>query len=295
VTQQAIQARATVATQSFSVINYGSPQSTNQQMGIQSQVQQPPTAGLQSQASQQQATQSPAQQSTYSIASTTSQIQSMPVSTGVQIVKQGGTGNGISMFVQQSQTSFTPLDNTQSNAMTASYGFSNNPVSISARSEIVEQISVQQVQQEQSQVQQIALYQPVTKTQQTLESKPVEVAIQSTTVSAATNKSNPVTELLTPKTEIESTTEVKVETTTVKTNVIANELAGTVDTSMMTLKTPGFDKYTNTSLVDAPFYKTDSIYKNQFVVDNARAQRLLGRGSELKWQQMVDSQYKIGE
>ena len=217
----------------------------------------------------------------------------------VELVKQGGSGDGIAVFVPP--TSFSmPTESSQSNPMTASYGFSNNPVSVSSRSEMIEQMSVQQVQQEQPQQQQIAMYQPV-KAQSMTESRPVEVQQQSTStavsaVSALGSKTNPVSEATGPKKEVETTTEVKVEVaTTVKANVAPNELAGGIDTASLTPGAPSLDRYINASLVDAPFYKVDAIYKNQFVVDNARAQRLLGRGSELKWQQMVDSQYKIGE
>jgi hypothetical protein len=278
----------------------GSPQpaiqsSTQSSAGLQPLAGAQVITGVQS-SSMPQATQS---QSAYSITEqqpSNTANQSVVVPFRIELVKQGGSGDGIAVFVPP--TSFSmPTESSQSNPMTASYGFSNNPVSISARSEFTEQMSVQQVQQEQPQQQQIAMYQPV-KAQSMTESRQSEVQQQSTStaVSPVGNKTNPISEAINPKKEVETTTEVKVEVaTTVKANVAPNELAGGIDTSSLTPGAPSLDRYINASLVDAPFYKVDAIYKNQFVVDNARAQRLLGRGSELKWQQIVDSQYKIGE
>jgi hypothetical protein len=50
--------------------------------------------------------------------------------------------------------------------------------------------------------------------------------------------------------------------------------------------------YVNRSYIDAPFYKVKSVYENQAVIDNSRGHRLLGLGSERKWTEMVDQQYK---
>ncbi len=50
--------------------------------------------------------------------------------------------------------------------------------------------------------------------------------------------------------------------------------------------------YVNRSYIDAPFYKVKSVYENQAVIDNSRGHRLLGLGSERKWTEMVEQQYK---
>ncbi len=50
--------------------------------------------------------------------------------------------------------------------------------------------------------------------------------------------------------------------------------------------------YVNRSYIDAPFYKVKSVYENQAVIDNSRGHRLLGLGSERKWSEMVEQQYK---
>jgi len=57
----------------------------------------------------------------------------------------------------------------------------------------------------------------------------------------------------------------------------------------------GYEANSLVVLRDAPFYKPETIYKNQTTVDNARLLRGLTGGSDAKHQQMVDSQYKLGE
>jgi hypothetical protein len=53
----------------------------------------------------------------------------------------------------------------------------------------------------------------------------------------------------------------------------------------------GFNNYTTLTLSDAAFYEPKEVYKNQRVVDNARAQRLLQGASDRLHQEMVNSQY----
>lgn len=76
----------------------------------------------------------------------------------------------------------------------------------------------------------------------------------------------------------------------IKRNVQPNEVAGSVDISSIATQPKGYDAYSKVTLLDAKFYDSKEIYKNQDVVDNRRALRALG--SDAKWQQMVDKQYK---
>ncbi len=78
---------------------------------------------------------------------------------------------------------------------------------------------------------------------------------------------------------------------TVKKDVQNNELAGGVDLSKMAVQPAGFADYMNLALTDAAFYGPKEVYKNQRVVDNARAQRLLQGASDRMHQEMVNSQY----
>lgn len=83
-------------------------------------------------------------------------------------------------------------------------------------------------------------------------------------------------------------------TTTVKRDVQNNELAGGVDLSKMSIQPIGFSDYLNLALTDSAFYAPKEVYKNQRVVDNARAQRLLQGASDRMHQEMINSQYKTG-
>lgn len=80
---------------------------------------------------------------------------------------------------------------------------------------------------------------------------------------------------------------------TVKPNVTQNDLAGSVNIASISTQPQGYDAYTTSTLADARFYEVKEIYKKQEVVDNRRALRSLS--SDVKWQQMVDEQFKIGE
>ena len=79
----------------------------------------------------------------------------------------------------------------------------------------------------------------------------------------------------------------------IKRNVQPNEVANGVDIASIAIQPKGYDAYTKVTLVDAKFYESKEVYKNQEVVDNRRALR--GLGSDAKWQRMVDEQYKLGE
>lgn len=82
---------------------------------------------------------------------------------------------------------------------------------------------------------------------------------------------------------------------TVKKDVASNDLAGGVDIASMAMMPKGYDAYSIVTLRDVPFYKAEPIYKDQRTVDNARVLRGLTSGSDAKHQQMVNSQYKLGE
>jgi hypothetical protein len=80
----------------------------------------------------------------------------------------------------------------------------------------------------------------------------------------------------------------------VKKNVQPNDLAGGTDVAAMAQIPKGYEAYSLVVLRDAPFYKPETIYKNQTTVDNARVFRGLAGGSDAKHQEMVNSQYNLG-
>lgn len=90
---------------------------------------------------------------------------------------------------------------------------------------------------------------------------------------------------------VEQVQETK-EEVTVKQNVEPNDAAGGVDITSIAVAPVGFNNYLNKNLTDARFYEQKEIYKNQQVVDNRTAQRLLSGASDRLHQEMVDEQYK---
>jgi len=60
--------------------------------------------------------------------------------------------------------------------------------------------------------------------------------------------------------------------------------------------TPGFDTYNKSTLPDANiFYKPYQVYGGQVNVDNRNINRRLMSGSDRVHQEMIDSQFKLGE
>ena len=87
-------------------------------------------------------------------------------------------------------------------------------------------------------------------------------------------------------------TNIEQRADSVKKNVQPNDLAGGVDVAAMAQIPKGYEAYSIVTLRDAPFYKPETIYKNNRTVDNARLLRGLTGGSDAKHQDMVNSQYK---
>ena len=79
-------------------------------------------------------------------------------------------------------------------------------------------------------------------------------------------------------------------TSTVKNKGEVSELAGGVDLKTLAAAPVGYDLYLMSSLRDAAFYAPKDIYKNQNVVDNARALRQMS--SDRLHQQLINLQYK---
>ena len=107
---------------------------------------------------------------------------------------------------------------------------------------------------------------------------------------------NPVLNILNPApTTTSQSVEAQPQSSAVNTRVQDNDAAnGGVTLAAMAKQPQGFQAYM-TALPDSAFYAPKEIYKNQRVVDNARAQRLLSGASDRLHQEMVESQYKIGD
>jgi hypothetical protein len=94
-----------------------------------------------------------------------------------------------------------------------------------------------------------------------------------------------------------TTIQTETKTTTQKSSVNQkakdNELAAGVNLASMTTQPVGFELYMS-ALPDGQFYAPKEIYKGQKNVDNARLLRGLTGGSDRLHQQMIDSQYNLG-
>lgn len=127
------------------------------------------------------------------------------------------------------------------------------------------------------------------------ESKTFEVEQPTTLQVASFGKTgNPLSDLMNQQMAVPQTN-IEQRPDSVKKNVQPNELAGGVDVAAMAQVPKGYEAYSVVTLRDAPFYKPEVIYKNNRTVDNANVFRGLTGGSDAKHQQMVDSQYKLGD
>lgn len=103
------------------------------------------------------------------------------------------------------------------------------------------------------------------------------------------NQTNPLNSSMNP-TPTTPTMEMPQPATAVNRNTKDNDLAGGISIASIAKQPQGFESYMN-GLRDRPFYEVKEIYRNQTIVDNARAQRLLSGASDRLHQQMVDQQY----
>jgi hypothetical protein len=136
--------------------------------------------------------------------------------------------------------------------------------------------------------------QPDTSYQPKLQERIIEVEappIQTASFGGPSRSGNPLNDLIQSRIDLPQTN-IDQRADTVKKNVQPNDLAGGVDVAAMAQIPKGYEVYSIVTLRDAPFYKPETIYKNNRTVDNARVLRGLTGGSDAKHQQMVDQQYK---
>jgi len=114
------------------------------------------------------------------------------------------------------------------------------------------------------------------------------VAAANTVEQASTSAHAPGTGLLSLIAEIPPAA-TNTQTTNVRSASVDNSAAGGVSLSSLAVVPTGYSAYL-TQLTDSVFYSTREIYRGQQPVDNIR--NLRGLGSELKHQQIVQSQYR---
>jgi hypothetical protein len=141
-------------------------------------------------------------------------------------------------------------------------------------------------------VQTAPVYQPKIETRQIeVETPQMQVA----SFGGIGKAGSPLSDMMMPQRFDMMQENVQQQTSTVNRNVQPNDLAGGTDVAAMAQIPRGYEAYSIVTLRDAPFYKPETIYKNQTTVDNARVFRGLTGGSDAKHQEMVNQQYKLGE
>ena len=265
------------------------PQAPRQQELVQAVVQQVQTINALPTAPQQQATTSQA---------TGQQVQTASLPPPVPRQQEA-----VQQVVQQStviNTAPTPPKQTQAEV----------PVQVTTVAMVQQQI-VQSVTAQQPVVQ----YMPPPQPESNQSSSFVDYSIFTTTNLDTMKKTfpSPVTEVEIPKTEIARASSrgsindyvneqafmtlqgaEQTQDGQIKRNVQPNEVAGGVDIASIATQPKGFDAYAKLTLLDAKFYKSEEVYKNQKTIDNERVLRGLTRGSDRLHQEMVDLQYKQG-
>lgn len=71
-----------------------------------------------------------------------------------------------------------------------------------------------------------------------------------------------------------------------------NDMDSTTTIAALTQAPVGFDSYLRGNLVDGNMYAPKEIYKNQRTVDNRRAERIMNLQSDIRYEEMINGQYK---
>ena len=113
--------------------------------------------------------------------------------------------------------------------------------------------------------------------------------VMSSTLSFA-NKTDPLQDYVEKNSVMASLQQPEVKQTTIRSNVQDNDAAGNVKIERLATVPSGFNTYSNLTLSNIAFYEPKEIYKNQKVIDNAKALRQLS--SDRLHQEMVEQQYR---
>jgi hypothetical protein len=148
-----------------------------------------------------------------------------------------------------------------------------------------------------SSIQSMTPQQPIQTYQPRFDSRQYEIEAPQAPVASfggAGRAGNPLSEIMMQQRFEMMQNNIAQPASSVNRNVQPNELAGGVDLASMATTPAGFSAYSFV-LKDAAFYEPKEVYKNQQTVDNVRLLRGLTGGSDAKHQEMVNSQYKLGD
>lgn len=192
--------------------------------------------------------------------------------------------------VQQTTTNQTASNNTLSQGVPLVNATVNSQ--LATNNNLVSNNSVQQNTTTTQQVYSLPTnqVQAVNSTQATTEIRTVESDNVVFASNFLTNRTNPLTDIVENNVRPMNAVLEQKERPMNK-NPANNELAMGVDLERMALQPVGYNAYLQLALRDSAFYAPKEIYRNQRVIDNQRAVRLLNFASELKHQEMVNQQY----
>jgi hypothetical protein len=104
-------------------------------------------------------------------------------------------------------------------------------------------------------------------------------------------RGDPLSDYIEQNNVLVAMTQTETKSTTVKTNVQDNDLAGGVRIERMAVTPVGFSVY-SMMLRDAAFYQPKEIYKNVVIRDNVRTMYFIEKGNTDTYNKMLDQQYK---
>jgi len=187
---------------------------------------------------------------------------------------------------------------------------SNSPLPFQANSSIVQQsqllsnqlsISVNPFNNQQQQQQNNNI--PTISTVQEL-AQPQEIKISSTnntlsqqveapnnSMSLFARRGDPLSDYIEQNNILVAMAQSETKSTTVKTNVQDNELAGGIRIERMAVTPVGFNVY-SLALRDVSFYEPKEIYKNVVIKDNVRTMYFIEKGNTDTYNKMIEGQYK---
>jgi hypothetical protein len=118
-----------------------------------------------------------------------------------------------------------------------------------------------------------------------------QVDTPNNSMSLFAKRGDPLTDYIEQNNILVAMAQPETKSTTVKTNVQDNDLAGIVRIERMAVTPVGFSVY-SLALRDVAFYQPKEIYKNVVIKDNVRTMYFIEKGNTDTYNKMIEGQYK---
>jgi hypothetical protein len=118
-----------------------------------------------------------------------------------------------------------------------------------------------------------------------------QVEAPNNSMSLFARRGDPLTDYIEQNNILVAMAQPETKSTTVKTNVQDNELAGGIRIERMAVTPVGFNVY-SLALRDVAFYEPKEIYKNVVIKDNVRTMYFIEKGNTDTYNKMIEAQYK---